>query len=71
LTSKLEIEKGRYFQINRTEGFCKICNDSAPPTAGNPLVAPSMTLAAISNASVCPVKKLPALPARINIYFCK
>jgi hypothetical protein len=27
LTSKLEIEKGRYFQINRTEGFCKICND--------------------------------------------
>ena len=23
----LEIEKGRYFQINRTERFCKICND--------------------------------------------
>ena len=23
----LEIEKGRYFQINRTEIFCKICND--------------------------------------------
>jgi hypothetical protein len=27
LTFKLEIEKGRYFQINRTEGFCEICND--------------------------------------------
>ena len=24
---KLEIEKGCYFQINRTERFCKICND--------------------------------------------
>jgi hypothetical protein len=24
---KLEIEKSRYFQINRTERFCKICND--------------------------------------------
>jgi hypothetical protein len=24
---KLEIEKSRYFQINRTEIFCKICND--------------------------------------------
>jgi hypothetical protein len=23
----LEIEKGRYFQIDRTERFCKICND--------------------------------------------
>ena len=23
----LEIEKGHYFQINRTEIFCKICND--------------------------------------------
>jgi hypothetical protein len=23
----LEIEKGCYFQINRTERFCKICND--------------------------------------------
>jgi hypothetical protein len=23
----LEIEKGRYFQINRTERICKICND--------------------------------------------
>jgi len=22
----LEIEKGRHFQINRTERFCKICN---------------------------------------------
>jgi hypothetical protein len=24
---KLEIEKSRYFQINRTERFCNICND--------------------------------------------
>ena len=24
---KLGIEKGRYFQINRTERFCKMCND--------------------------------------------
>ena len=24
---KLEIEKGRYFQTNRTERLCKICND--------------------------------------------
>jgi hypothetical protein len=23
----LEIEKGRYVQINRTERFCKICTD--------------------------------------------
>jgi hypothetical protein len=23
----LEIENGRYFQINRTERICKICND--------------------------------------------
>jgi hypothetical protein len=24
---EIEIEKGCYFQINRTERFCKICND--------------------------------------------
>jgi hypothetical protein len=26
-THNLEIEKSRYFQINRTERFCNICND--------------------------------------------
>jgi hypothetical protein len=28
-------------------------------------------LAAILNASVCPVKNIPGVPARIDIYFCK
>jgi hypothetical protein len=52
----LEIEKGRYFQINRTERFCKIYKDLEIEDV---------------NASVCPVKNVPGVPARIDIYFSK
>jgi hypothetical protein len=31
----------------------------------------TLTMGSVLNASVCPVKNVPALPARIDIYLCK
>ena len=44
---------------------------NATPTAGSPLFMPNKALMTGLNASVCPVKNVPGVPARIDIYFCK
>ena len=41
------------------------------PTAGTPQFTPTMTFTTGFNASVCPVKNVPGVPARIDIYFSK
>ena len=44
---------------------------NATPTAATPLFIPNMPWSIVLNASECPVKNVPGVPARIDIYFSK
>ena len=64
---------GKYVSRIIRFAYLPTAGNATPPTAGNPLFMPIITLimGGVLNASVCPVKNVPALPARIDIYICK